>query len=95
LLKRAKSIAAEREAMANVVDMTAAKAMLLEGFDLNLIPMPLRREFVMRGMVIQFVDPDGTVVEKVSPNEHFARRDKPAPARDDDDDAPPRTITSY
>jgi hypothetical protein len=76
LLKRAKLIAAEREALANVVDMTAVKAWLLQGFDLNQIPMPLRREFLMRGMTIQYVDPDGTVVERVSPDEHFARRDK-------------------
>lgn len=79
LLERARRIAAEREAMAKAVDMTAAKAMLLEGFDLAAIRMPLRREFLMRNMTIRYVDPGGAVVERVSLNEHFARRDEPAP----------------
>lgn len=85
LLKRAELLAAEREATADCVDLTAVKAHLLEGFDLNQIRMPLRREFLMRNMVIQSVAPDGTVVERVSLDEFFARRDKPAPERDEDD----------
>ncbi len=79
MLERARRIAAEREAIANVVDLTAVKASLLEGFDLTSIPMPLRREFLMRSMVLQSVAPDGTVVDRVSLDEHFDRLAKPAP----------------